>query len=134
MRFVEKIGPETVTVGGRSGTPVLELANITQGNTIKVTVTFLAKTGSNPDSGFYYDVAASNPADAIALSSQDSLVQNSPGWSTTTKTVFYQAKISSQTGVEDIDFHVTFQKNDLDGQGTYKNFLITAQVVTLTEP
>lgn len=133
MRFVQKVGPETITAGGRSGTPVLELPNITKGNTLKVTVTFLAKTGSSDTSGFDYTVEAANHDDVVPLSSQTSTVQTSPGWSTTTKTVFFEAKVNSQTGVEDVDFQVVFSKGMFDGEGSYQNFLMTGQIVTLLE-
>jgi hypothetical protein len=132
MAFVQKSGTWNVTVGGRSDTPVLELDNVTKGNLIKVTATFLAKTNGNADSGFWYTIKATDSDDAIALSAQQSVIQGNAGFQTTTKTVFFEAKITSQTGVEDIDFEVTFQKGDLDGQGQMSDFLMEANIVGTT--
>ena len=134
MRFVQKSGTWNVTVGGRSDTPVLKMPNLTKGNAIQVTATFLAKTNGSADSGFWYTVQATNPADAQALSAQQSVVQGNAGFQTTTKTVFFLAQISSPTGVEDVDFEVVFQKGDLDGQGQISDFLMTGSVVTIAEP
>ena len=130
MKFVEKAGAWSVTVGGRSDTPVLELPNVTKDNRITVTATFLAKTHGNSDSGFHYAVQATKEADAIALSTKESIVQGNAGWQTTTKTVIFEAKITSQTGVEEIDFEVIFSKGDLDGQGEISNFLMTGAIVS----
>ena len=133
MRFVQKTGTWQVTTGGRSDTPVLELPNITKENVIMVTATFLAKTNGNSDSGFSYTIQATKPSDAQALSAQQSVVQGNAGFQTTTKTVFFLAKIDSPTGVEEIDFEVTFSKGDLDGQGEISEFLFTGNVVTLLQ-
>ena len=134
MRFVQKSGTWSVQVGGRSDTPILEMDNITKGNTIMVTVTFLAKTNGSADSGFWYTVQATNADEVQALSAQQSVVQGNAGFQTTTKTVFFEAKVSSATGVEDVDFEVTFQKGDLDGQGQISDFLMTGAVVSLGTP
>ncbi|MDJ0836823.1 MAG: hypothetical protein QNK37_09920 [Acidobacteriota bacterium] len=130
MKFVQKSGSWSVTVGGRSDTPILELPNITKGNRLVVTATFLAKTNGNQDSGFNYTVQCTKPTDAQALSAQQSVVQGNAGWQTTTKTVFFEAIVSSQTGVEEVDFEVTFQKGDLDGQGEISDFLLTGTVIS----
>ena len=130
MKFVEKSGSWAVTVGGRSGTPVLEMPNVTQGNRITVTATFLTKTGGSTDNGFNYKVQATKEADAIAVSNQESIVQGNAGWQTTTKTVIFEARISSQTGVEEVDFEVIFSKGDLDGTGEISNFLMTGAIVS----
>lgn len=131
MHFVQKSGVWNVQVGGSSDTPTLEMPNITNGNFIKVTVTFLAKTAGNADSGFNYRVEATNQTDAEALSAQESIVQSNAGWQTTTKTVFFRAKVSSQTGVEDVDFQVVFSKGELDGAGEISDFLMYGEVVSL---
>ena len=131
MRFVEKSGSWPVTVGGRSKTPVLEMPNITKENVIQVTATFLAKTNGNSDSGFSYTIQPTKSSDAQALSAQQSVVQGNAGYQTTTKTVFFIAKISSQTGVEEIDFEVVFSKGDLDGEGEISDFLLTGSVVAI---
>ena len=128
MAFVQKSGTWNVTVGGRSDTPVLELDNITQGNLIKITVTFLAKTNGQANSGFWYTVKATDSDDAIALSAQQSVVQGNAGFQTTTKTVYFEAKITNQTGIEDIDFEVTFQKGELDGEGQISDFLLEGTI------
>ena len=133
MRFVQKSGEWAVQVGGRSDTPILELPNVTKGNTIKVTATFLAKTNGQTNSGFTYLVNATNTGDVQALSAQQSVVQGNAGYQTTTKTVFFEAIINSQTGVEDIDFEVTFSKGTFDGEGTLSDFLLTAEVISLMQ-
>jgi hypothetical protein len=130
MKFVQKSGSWAVTVGGRSDTPVLELPNITQGNRLMVTATFLAKTNGNPDSGFLYTIQPTKPSDAQGMSSQQSVVQGNAGWQTTTKTVFFEAIVNAQTGVEEIDFEVIFQKGDMDGQGQISDFLLTGCIVS----
>ncbi|GAB4187731.1 MAG: hypothetical protein Tsb002_13300 [Wenzhouxiangellaceae bacterium] len=134
MRFVQQSGSFDVAVGGRSGTPVLEMPNITKGNTIKVTVTFFARTGSQMSNGFYYQVEATNSNDVKVLSQQQGIVQGNQGWQATTKTVFFEAVVNSQTGVEDVDFQVIFSKDDLDGSGQIFDFLMTAEVVSLDTP
>ena len=131
MRFAQKSGSWNVTVGGRSDTPILELPNVTKGNSLKITATFLAKTNGQADSGFSYTISATNPADAQALSAQQSVVQGNAGFQTTTKTVFFEALITSPTGVEDVDFEVTFQKGGLDGNGEISDFLLVGEVVSL---
>lgn len=133
MRFVEKSGVWDVTVGGRSDTPVLEMPNVTQKNILMVTATFMAKTQGTTANGFTYRISATNPADAIPLSDQDCIVNGNAGWQTTTRTVFFEAKVSSPTGVEDIDFQVEFSKGDLDGTGQISDFLMTASIVSLVE-
>jgi hypothetical protein len=88
MFFVQKSGTWDVTPGGRSGTPVLEMRDITNGNILQVTVTFLARTnGSDRSNGFAYTVN-NTTNDAQALSAQESVVQGNNGFQTTTKTVF----------------------------------------------
>jgi len=134
MKFVQKSGTWNVQVGGRSDTPILEMPNITKGNVIKITATFLAKTAGNADSGFGYTVEGTNQTDAQALSSQNSVVQGNAGYQTTTKTVFFAVKVTSSTGVEDVDFQVVFSKEGLDGNGEISDFLLTGEVVTITEP
>jgi len=129
MKFAQKSGTWNVTVGGRSDTPVLEVDNVTKGNLLWVTATFLAKTNGNADSGVSYTIMATNPEDAQAISAQQSVVQGNAGWQTTTKTVYFESRVVSQTGVEDIDFEVTFQKGDLDGQGQISDFLLEAYIV-----
>jgi len=134
MKFVQKSGTWAVTTGGRSDTPVLEMANITKGNTIMVTVQFLAKTNGNANSGFTYTIKATKPSDAQALSAQQSVVQGNAGFQTTTRTVFFESIISSQTGVEEIDFEVVFDKGEFDGQGEISDFLMTGFIVSLDTP
>jgi hypothetical protein len=132
-RFAQKSGTWNVQVGGRSDTPILEMPNVTRGNTLKVTATFLAKTNGNADSGFTYTLQATNPDDAQALNAQQSVVQGNAGFQTTTKTVFFEARISSETGVEDIDFEVIFEKGQFDGQGQISDFLLIAEIVSLVQ-
>ena len=135
MKFAQKSGTWNVTVGGRSDTPVLELPNITKGNTLKITATFLARTnGADRTNGFTYTIKATKPSDAQALSAQQSMVQGANGFQTTTKTVFFEAIINSQTGVEEIDFEVTFAEGGMDGQGEISDFLLTGEVVRIDEP
>lgn len=131
MRFVQKSGTLNVQTGGRSGTPILEMPNITKGNTLRVIATFLAKTAGQASSGFSYTVQATKSSDAVALSAQQSTVQGNAGWQTTTKTVFFEARIDSQTGVEEIDFEVIFDAGGLDGQGEIGDFLLTGEIVSL---
>ncbi len=134
MKFVQKSGSWAVQVGGRSDTPVLEMPNITKGNTLRITATFLAKTAGNSNSGFQYSLKATSANDALALSAQESIVQGNAGWQTTTKTVFFEARINSPTGVEEIDFEITFTKGELDGQGEISDVLLTGEIVSLTSP
>ena len=132
MRFVQKSGTVNVETGGRSGTPILEMPNITQGNTLRVTATFQTKTAGQADSGFSYTVQSTKGnTDAVPLSTQESTVQGNAGWQTTIKIAFFEAKIETQTGVEDIDFEVVFSDGGLDGQGEIKDFLLTGEIVSL---
>lgn len=130
MRFVQKSGTWDVEVGGRSDTPVLEMPNITKGNMIKVTAIFLAKTNGEAESGFEYSVRATNPDDAQALNAQQSVVQSNAGFQTTTKIVFFEAIVTGETGIEDVDFEVIFQKGELDGRGQISDFLLIGEVVS----
>lgn len=131
MQFVQKSGTWQVTVGGRSDTPILEMSNITKLNALRVTATFLTKTNGDANSGFNYKVQSTKGSDVRVLSSQDSIVQGNAGWQTTIKTVFFEAVIDTQTGVEDIDFEVVFSAGDLDGQGEIGNFLLSGEVISL---
>ncbi len=131
MRFVQKSGTWNVATGGRSDTPILEMANITKGNSLQVTATFLAKTAGNANSGFVYSIQATKSTDVQALSAQQSIVQGNAGFQTTTRTVFFEARVNSETGVEDIDFEVIFSKGDFDGEGEISDFLLTGQIVSL---
>jgi hypothetical protein len=133
MKFAQKSETTTIQTGGRSGTPVLEMPNITQGNTILVTVTFITKMAT-ATSGVTYKIQPTKPSDAIALSTTTSIVEGNTGWQATVHRAFFQAKINSPTGVEEIDFEVLFEDGDYDGQGEMAEFLITGQVVTLSEP
>ena len=130
-RFVQKTDTLQVQPGGRSGTPILEMPNITKGNTLRVTATFLANTAGQANSGFSYKIQPTQVNEALALSSQESTVQGNAGWQTTTKTVFFEAVVNNQTGVEDIDFEVIFEKGSLDGAGNVSQFLLTAEIVGL---
>lgn len=130
MRLVEKSGTWDVQVGGRSDTPVLEMPNIVRGNMIKVTAIFLAKTGGQANSGFEYTVQSTTD-DAQALNTQQSVVQANAGFQTTTKIVFFEVRVSSETGVEDVDFEVTFQQGALDGKGQISDFLLVGEIVSL---
>ncbi len=107
------------------------MANITKQNTLRVTATFLAKTNGQANSGFDFKVQSTKGTDAQALSSQDSPLQGNAGWQTSTKIVFFEALIDTQTGVEDIDFEVIFSAGSLDGQGEISNFLLTGEIVSL---
>ena len=131
MKFAQKSGTWSVTTGGRSDTPILEMPNITKGNRLMVTATFLAKTNGNQDSGFTYTVKSTKTSDAQALSAQQSVVQGNAGWQTTTKTVFFEAIVDSQTGVEEVDFEVVFDSGEFDGKGEISDFLLTGAIVSI---
>lgn len=131
MRFVERNGTFNVEVGGRSKTPILELPRVTKGNTLKVMVNFMAKTAGQANSGFTYSIQATNPADVVKLSAQEGIVQGNAGFQAATKIAFFEAKVTSPTGIEDVDFEVIFQKGDLDGQGEISDFLLIAEIVSL---
>lgn len=131
MRFVQKSGIWQVQTGGRSDTPILQMSNITKGNALKVTATFLAKTAGQAGSGFTYTLQSTKTTDAVVLSAQQSILQGNAGWQTTTKTVFFEARVANETGVEDIDFEVVFAAGDLDGQGEISDFLLSGEVVGL---
>ncbi|MEM9555299.1 MAG: hypothetical protein AAGC60_13670 [Acidobacteriota bacterium] len=133
MKFVQKSGTWSVQTGGRSDTPILEMPNITKGNTLKVTATFLAKTAGQANSGFTYTIQSTKGSDAQALSAQQSVVQGNAGFQTTTKTVFFEALISSQTGVEEVDFEVIFNAGEFDGAGEISDFLLTGEIVSLQD-
>lgn len=135
MKFVQKNGTWNVQTGGRSDTPVLEMSNITKGNTLMVTVTFMARTnGGDRTNGFTYTIQPTKKSDATALSNQTSVVQAANGFTTTTKTVFFEAIVSAPTGVEEVDFEVIFDKGDMDGGGEISEFLMTGAVVSLLNP
>lgn len=131
MQFVQKSGTLQVETGGRSGTPILEMINITKQNTLRITATFLAKTSGQANGGFDFKVQSTKGTDVQPLSSQESTVQGNAGWQTATKIVFFEALIDTQTGVEDIDFEVIFPAGSLDGQGEICNFLLTGEIVSL---
>ena len=131
MRFAQNKGTLNVETGGRSGTSLLEMPNITKGNTLRVTATFQAKTAGQANSGFAYTVQSTKGNDAVPLSTQESIVQGNAGWQTTIKIVFFEAVVESQTGVEDIDFEVVFSDGGLDGQGEIRDFLLTGEIVSL---
>lgn len=134
MFFVELVGTTKVVPGGRSGTPLLQMTNITNGNALKVTATFIARTtGTDQNNGFTYSIKTTTD-DALPLTQLSSTVQGNIGFQSTTLTAIYRAQISSQTGVDDVDFEVLFEKGDMDGQGEIGDFLLTGEVITLREP
>lgn len=134
MRFVEKNGSFKVEVGGRSGTPVLEMPNISQGNKLKITAIFQAKTNGTANGGFSYQIKPINDSDAVAISASESTVQGNAGWQTTTKVVFFEAKVAQNTPVEDVDFEVNFVSGGLDGSGEIQDFLLIGEVISLLNP
>lgn len=134
MKFVHKSGTWPLTTGGRSDTPVLGMPNITKGNTLRVSVTFLAKMNSD-SSGFQFDIKPTKASDAKALSSTTSFMSGNTGWQSTTLTAIFEAIVDTPSGVEEVDFEVVFQSNGtFDGKAEIGEFLFSGQVVTLMEP
>lgn len=133
MRFSQRAGFWNITTGGTSGTPVLEMLNITRGNTLRVTASFNIKLSTN-SSGVVFSINPTKPQDAKALTSESAQVSGNDGWQTVSKTTIFEAVIDSPTGVEEIDFQVIFENGEFDGAGELSNFLLQGQVVTITEP
>mgnify|MGYP003572970768 CR=1 FL=1 len=131
-RFVSKSGTWAIEVNApsRAETPVLKVPYVTKGNTIRVTANFDA----SPNNGFHYQIQ-STTSEVTALSPTKGTVQGTGDqWGSVTRIAFFLVdNVSSQTGVEDVDFEVLFSKQDLDGTGSLSNFTLIGELVTTTD-
>ena len=127
--YVIQTGTFDVTAGGRSGTPVLTVPQATNGNIVRVQATFNANTGSG--NGFYYSIETLESSDVTKTTALTGVVNDTSGWvGTSLVTYFVVQNISSPTGVEDIQFEVLFQQNDLNGVGQVNSFFLEAAIVS----
>jgi hypothetical protein len=126
--YTSKQGVWSLMVGGRSETPMLEVAHLKAGQIVKVTVNFFARTGTNDISeGFYYSLSTANPADAIALTPTQGLFQGDEGWKSCTLITLFEIQ---GDGEIEADFEVTFQKADLMPRAQLSNFVFLAEILS----
>ena len=114
-----------VTVGGRSGTPTLEIPVI-NGNLVEVTCQFIAK---NPYGGFDYDIKATS-SDARKLTQRAAnIVESSAGWQSCVRTDYFLAIVPGAAANDDITFEVFFGAGGMSNPGQAGSFLLTAKIV-----
>lgn len=134
--FVSKSGVTDIDVGespSRSGTPLLEMRNLVQGNIVRVTANFAARTAeAGLENGFGYQLSAVNADEVTALSPVDSIFQSSDGWQSCTLTVYFRIDAVTDSPTEDVDFEILFRRENLSGKGSILNFLLYGEVVGST--
>lgn len=137
MKYVSKSGTWKFNVSGsesRADTPLLEVENLTPGNTVIVTANFSVSTGASTAEGVYFRIAAVNADEVTALTPAAGLVQAIAGWTMVSLVGLFHITETSKSPTEDIDFEVLFSKGDLAGKGRLHNFTLTADVVSTTVP
>ena len=129
MQFVSRDGTFALEFNSRSGTPILPMTNLVNGNVVQVTVNFNASNGSA--AGFYYTIQPTDSTHCTAVSPATSVVQNITGWTSCTRIAYF--KISGLTRDDptvEVDFEVDFVKNDLGGDGQrLNNFVMSARII-----
>ena len=129
MQFVSREGTAAVEFNSRSGTPILPMTNLVNGNVIQVVANVnISNGGAN---GLYYNVQATNDSNVEALTGTSVVVQNITGWTSTTCIAFFKVKgLTRDDPTTEIDFEVNFLEKDLGGDGQrYNNFVLTGRVV-----
>lgn len=114
-----------VQVGGRSGTPTIEVP-VVNGNLVEVTCQFIAQ---NPGGGFAYSIdSLSN--DAVKLTRRaENISQDSTGWQSCIRTDLFRAHLPQATADEDVTFEVKFEAGGLSNPGKAGSFVLIARVV-----
>ena len=128
-KFVQQSGVFSVQAGGRSDTPILEVPNLIAGNIVRVTCNFYARVDGSGGraQGFYFEIKPTKD-EAEALTTGG--FQGSNSWQSVTKTAFFQVASTGGQPVDDVDFEVVFSAGDLDGEGSLRDFLLYADVVS----
>lgn len=125
--YVSKEGVWSLVTGGRSETPMLEVAGLRPGQIVKVTANFFARTSTNDiGEGFYYALSTANPTDAAALTPTVGLFQGDEGWKSCTLIVLFEI---TGTGEVEADFELTFSKGDLNPRAELSNVTLIAEVL-----
>lgn len=134
MEFASRNGTFTLELEGRSGTPILPLTNLINGNIVEVTVNFNASNGAAK--GFYYTIMPTSDDYATAVSPATGVVQSITGWASCTRIAYFKiSDIPAHDPTEEVDFEVEFSANDLGGDGQRLNgFVISARVVDTINP
>jgi hypothetical protein len=136
--LVSEKGPFTISLGdseSRSGTPLLEMRNLTAGAIVKVNVNFFATTGSvDQNSGFSYKIASVNASEVTVISPSCGTTSASPGWQCCSLVAFFKINEVNDSPTEDVDFEVLFSKDNYDGKGEIKNFTFYGEVVSSLHP
>lgn len=114
-----------VQVGGRSGTPILEIP-VVNGNLIEVTCQFIAK---NPSGGFSYTLKSAS-SDTVKLTRRaDSICESSAGWQSCVRTDYFLVKLPAGTGADDATFEAVFDAGGMSNPGEAGSFILIAKIV-----
>lgn len=134
---VSKPGTTDISVDdspSREGLPILEMRNLVSGNTVKITATFFARTNpSGRSNGFYYQVAAVNAQELVALTPVEGVFQSCDGWQACVLIGLFKVKSTTASPTEDIDFELLLRKGDLNGQGQILNFTLLGEIISLVD-
>lgn len=126
-QYASREGVWELVTGGRSETPLLEVAGLAAGEVVKVTANFFARTSTNDISeGFYYTLASADGADAAALTPATGLFQGDEGWKSCTLIVLFEVRGSGEV---EADFELTFAKGDLTPRAQLSNVTLIAEKV-----
>lgn len=132
--IVSKAGTTDISVDdspSREGLPILEMRNLVIGNTVKVTASFFARTSqAGRANGFYYQIAAVNATEVVALTSVEGIFQGSDGWQSCVLVAFFTVKDTTESPTEDIDFEILLRRGDLSGQGQIHGFTLMGEVIS----
>ncbi len=127
MLYTSREGTFALELEGRSGTPVLAVPNLVNGNIVQVTTNFMGSAGN----GFYYTIQPTSDEFVEALTPTWGVFQGVAGWAACTRfTLFRIQNIPPQDPIEEVDFEVFFSARDLGGPGRLNNFFLSARVVS----
>ena len=129
MKFVERSGTFAIEMNSRSGTPVLAMNNLVNGNIVQVTANMCISNGNA--AGVYINIQPTNDKYCQAVSPTSAVVQNITGWATTTRVAYFRVSgLDVKDPTTEVDFEVDFVANDLGGDGQRcNNFVMSARVV-----
>lgn len=129
MKFVQRDGTFAIEMNSRSGTPILAMTNLINGNIIQVTANMNISNGNA--AGVYIYIQPTNDKYCKAVSPTSAVVQNISGWTSTTRIAYFKVDgLDVNDPTVEVDFEVDFMANDLGGDGQRcNNFVLSGRVV-----
>ena len=105
--------------------PLLTINGIANGQTIKLTCQFFARTMTDDlGDGFEYTIQVSGSV--VPLTPGIGLVQGSDSWQLYTHIALFEAQ-----SPDEIQFKLTTEASDMNGKGAMMNFLMLAEIIDL---